>query len=267
MEAPAIGQLWRLVQRRGAIDARVLFDTLAEIRRDADHADPRTRLLVRTARSVLSDRLGSEIVEKRLGADVPWTDSDAGEFLDGRGFHSLQKRVIDVTDPESVLEMLRVLGRRVRQHSTIYIGGALSLIMSGVLSRETEDADLVDELPDAFRSEHALLEELHQRYKLQLTHFQSHYLPEGWKLRVRSLGEFGSVTAFLVDPLDMLTCKLFSSRLKDFQDVTDAWPLIDREEFANRIRRTTTAWRSEPKMLAAAMEHWYTLTGEESLPS
>lgn len=70
----------------------------------------------------------------------------------------------------------------------------------------------------------------------------------------------------LVDPIDMLTCKVFSRRDKDFGDVLAAWPKIDQNLLRERIARNTTAFRTLPEAVAAAQHNWYVLTGEQQLP-
>ncbi len=64
------------------------------------------------------------------------------------------------------------------------------------------------------------LKELDDRYGLQLTHFQSHYLPTGWKSNVSNyLATFGSLQVFTIDLYDMFLTKLFSIRSKDKDDL------------------------------------------------
>ena len=140
-------------------------------------------------------------------------------------------------------------------------------MLDSLIVRQTEDADLVDEVPEPLRREHELLAELARRYQLQLTHFQSRYLPDGWRSRIRSLGRFDRIDAFSVDSLDVLAGKLFSKRTKDLDDIRAAWPLIDPAVFRDRIARATSSLRSEPEFLANAQRNWYIVTGERDLPA
>ena len=173
---------------------------------------------------------------------------------------------MEATSAEDLFSLLRDLGRRVHQPSSITVGGSLALIVEDLISRTTNDIDVVNELPQVIRQEHVLIDELAQRYRLRLAHFQSHYLPDGYEQRVHSLGRFGSITAFRVDPLDVLTGKLFSARTKDLDDVRLALPLIDRASFVDRIARTTSRWRADDRLREAAERNWYILTGDETLP-
>ena len=63
--------------------------------------------------------------------------------------------------------------------------------MTNLLERRTDDIDVEDEVPSEIRSRHDLLDQLAKSYGLRLTHFQSHYLPEGWQSRLHLLGVFG----------------------------------------------------------------------------
>ena len=229
--------------------------------------EPRMRLLLRDSLLGLRHFWGPLVLQRRLDLFGVKTQALAfGDLVDEKGFTLLGGRIVDATDPETLFQMLRDLGRRVQIETTLTIGGSLSLMMDALIIRKTDDVDLVDEVPAAIRNEHALLDELTSKYGLKLAHFQSHYLPEGWARRVRSVGKFGKVTAFRVDPLDVLAGKLFSSRPKDFGDIRSAWQLIDRDAWRDRIARCTTAFRGEGKMLVAALHNWYILTGEEQLP-
>lgn len=128
--------------------------------------------------------------------------------------------------------------------------------------RRTEDIDLVDELPAEIRSQHALLDRLEARYGLHLTHFQSHYLPDGWNQRLVSLGRFGSAQVFIVDPCDVYVSKLFSRREKDRDDLRAITPLLDKQVVIARLADSTHRLRREPSLADAARENWYILFGE-----
>src|SRR5439155_1147992 len=75
------------------------------------------------------------------------------------------------------------LGQSLHERVKVYVGGSAALIIPGYLSRQTQDVDIVDELPKEIRSQRKLLDELQQRYRLQVAHFQSHYLPTAWQNR------------------------------------------------------------------------------------
>lgn len=260
---PATDRLWQIVSRPGGVDARSLLRSVAEASRENDD-DPRTRLLLRDASRVLSQRFGPWLVRQQV------TDLDRlSAYDDGgdRGFPTLEARVLDATNPDRVVQMFTELGRRVRTPVTIVVGGSLPLILNHLVVRKTDDADIVDEVPSAIREQHELLSELAADFGLRLSHFQSHYLPDGWQGRIQSLGRFGQLDVMLIDPIDVLVGKLFTKREKDFRDLRVAFSLIDRSTFTDRVRRSTAKLREEPAMLAAAVERWGFLTGENELPS
>jgi hypothetical protein len=142
------------------------------------------------------------------------------------------------------------------------VGDSIALILSGNLSRHTEDIDVVDELPSDVRSQHELLNELADTYALRLTHFQSHYLPSGWRDRLHSLGRFGRLDVYLVDVYDVYVGKLFSARRKDRDDLRALSAKLDKRAAEALLRQSATALLAEPKLAAEAGENWYIHYGE-----
>lgn len=262
-QTPAIDRLWQLVSRPGGVDAHVLLRSVAAASRESDD-DPRTKLLLRDASRVLSRRFGDWLVRREVLDLDRLKTYDNG---DDRGFPTLEARVVDATNPDRVLQMFNELGRRVRTPVTLIVGGSLPLIMNRLIVRKTDDADVVDEMPSVIREQHELLSELSADFGLRLSHFQSHYLPEGWRDRTQSLGRFSQLDVMLIDPIDVLVGKLFTKREKDFRDLRVAFSMIDRGTFTERVRHSTGKLREEPAMLAAAIERWGYLTGEDTLPS
>src|SRR5438046_6272155 len=100
---------------------------------------------------------------------------------------------------DTIIAFLRELGITLSQPEKMVIGGAASLILTTPLSRRTEDIDVVDEVPAQMRTRHELLEGLTKRYGIRLAHFRSRYLPNGWDLRIQSLGRLGQLDVWLVD--------------------------------------------------------------------
>jgi hypothetical protein len=125
---------------------------------------------------------------------------------------------------------------------------------------------VVDEIPAELRAQHQLLDDLARRYLLRLTHFQSHYLPDGWQSRVHSLDTFGTMQVFLVDPLDVFVGKLFSVRTKDRDDLRVLRPTLDKARLVSRLQSSTNAFRADPRLRAAAEQNWFVLFGE-ALPA
>ena len=55
--------------------------------------------------------------------------------------------------PTTIRQFLRELGSAIAHPATITMGGAASLVLRGLLSRATEDVDIVDEVPAEIRDE------------------------------------------------------------------------------------------------------------------
>lgn len=256
--------LWRLARSGHRIDARELASALEEQAHDP-RPDFRTRLLIRDALRALAghwgaDRFGAWLADSaardRLSA---YLETDLGP----EGFPTIVHRIMDATKPEAVLAFFRDLGSRVVRPARLDIGGSTSLILLANLSRQTDDIDAVDEVPAVIRTEHDLLDRLAKRYALRLTHFQSHYLPLGWKDRVHSLGRFGHLDVFLVDPYDVLVSKLFSAREKDLDDLRALAPRIDKQVLESRLLQWAGPLRAERRFTESAERNWYVAFGDQ----
>ena len=226
--------------------------------------DFRTRLLIRDSVAALSHVWGNEVVQRWLSAS-PARAAIAvirAEDLGEPGFPSLLERVMETTKRETILQFLRELGSQVHKPSRIVIGGSSALIVSLGLIRRTEDIDVVNELPIEIRSKHDMLKNLTTRFGLQLTHFQSRYLPSGWEARVRSLGGFGELEVVLVDELDVLVSKLTSKRDKDRDDLRAMARKIEKVALAHRLLTAGSALLAEPDLRANATKNWYIVYGE-----
>lgn len=259
---------WELVRTPGPVDADRLFDAVTDpaVLRSPD---ARTRLLAADALLALDDFWGDRLFRSRIAKTR--VEGDIDRLLATRGpddgFPTLRGRVMNPVRPESVLQLLRELGARITLSTTVTIGGSIALVLESLIARYTDDVDVVDEIPKPLRDEHDLLASLAARYGLKLTHFQSHYLPDGWERHTRSLGQFGSMAVRVVDPIDILVGKLFSKRPKDLDDVRLAWPKIDQKAFRSRLMGSTNAFRADAALAESARKNWYVVTGEESLPT
>jgi hypothetical protein len=169
---------------------------------------------------------------------------------------------MDATKPETVIEFFRDLGSRVVRPARLDVGGSTSLILLANLSRHTDDIAAVDEVPAVIRADHGLLDRLAKRYGLRLTHFQSHYLPIGWRDRVHSLGRFGQLDVFLVDVYDVVVSKLFSAREKDLDDLRAVASRIDKHHLESRVRQSAAPLRGEQRLAENARRNWYVVYGE-----
>jgi len=260
---------WQVVKRGGAVRAVDLLRAIADPA-TANSAEYRTGLLLRDATRALANLWSEPVLRRRLEnlKAPPSVIARLNDpITDEVGFPSLEFRTMETTNPDDVRSMLRELGGKIHQPSQLIVGGSIALIMDALIIHETEDIDVVDEVPEPIRREHDLLAEYVKRYGLKITHFQSHYLPDGWRARVKSLDRFGAIDVFLVDSYDILTGKLFSRRSKDLDHIRHALKLLDVSTFRDRIARTTAAYRRDALLLEAGKQNWYILTGEEDLPA
>ena len=263
LEQSSRSPLWSLVLERPQIDASELAAAIEhEIQGPLDF---RTRLLIRDAARALAGTWGwrqhmNWIRNSPVGDRIQSIDR---ENLGPLGFPSLADRVMESTRSETVLQYLREMGSRLPLPATIAIGGSISLILSGRLSRRTEDIDVVDEVPAELRVQHDLLENLSRRYGLKITHFQSHYLPTGWESRMSSLGVLGKLDVRVVDSVDVWLSKLFSIREKDRDDLRALLPRLDKTSLTDRLRATCHALLAESRLRDNAAENWYILFGED----
>lgn len=258
--------LWSLVKGKPQVDPTDLAEAVQQQAGEAE-LDFRTRLLIRDSMNALDkywghDRLSSWLAETpvRNRLEAIWAE-DLGETR-----FTVAERLMDKTEPEEIRQFLRELGDHVHRAQRMVVGGSVALILPGHLSRATDDMDVVDEVPEEVRSLHKELRQLRDRFGLSLTHFQSHYLPEGWQNRVHSMAAFGKLQVFLVDVYDVFLSKLFSGRTKDRDDLRMLLPQLDREVLLHKFLNTTGRLRSDAKFLENAQKNWYILTGE-SLPT
>ncbi len=254
--------LWKLVWGKPSVDARSLAEAVeaAAAQPDLDH---RTRLLIRDAVEALEGFWGRQRLLDwlRRSRTRPLMEAIREEDFGEVGFPSLQERIVDATDPDTIRAYLRELATHVHRPVRLVIGGAIALILEGFLSRSTEDVDVVDEVPAELREQHALLDELRKSYSLRLTHFQSHFLPSGWGNRLHSLEPMGRLQAALVDVYDVFLGKLFSARRKDRDDLRLLLPALDAEILEARLKETCGSFLADPALRAKAEQNWYVLTG------
>jgi hypothetical protein len=263
-----ITDLWGIYNTRQHLDPADLTKAIENQARSGD-LDYRTRLLIHDSLDALKDYWGEERlsawlarsrVRKRL------EDIQHEVFNDDTGFPSLRGRVMDVTRPETIKAFLRELGMHIRRPLKVSVGGSIACILTGYLSRKTEDIDVVNEVPAELRCQHELLRELHERYDLKLGHFQSHYLPSGWEQRVHSQAPFGDLQVFLVDVYDVFLSKLTSIREKDKDDLVRLAPQLDKGILTEKLKRTMQSTFASEELKKRAESNWYILFGE-ALPS
>jgi hypothetical protein len=226
--------------------------------------DFRTRLLIRDSTDALEQHRGKSRLEQWLRDSHVRQGIEAirREPLGELGFPLLKNRLVDKTDPETVREFLRDLGTHLSQSIELRVGGAVALILSGYLARSTTDFDIADEVPLELRGQHQLLNQLAQRYGLQLTHFQSHFLPAGWENRLHSHRSFGNLRVLLVDVRDLFVRNLFSSRAKDLDDLRALAPLLDKAALVDRLQASAASLLQDATLRPVAEKNWYILYGE-----
>jgi len=178
-------------------------------------------------------------------------------------FPSLKERLMPHLSPITVRQFLRELGSAIASPATITMEGAASLVLRGLLSRATEDVDIVDEVPVEIRDERQVLQDLSARYGLRITHIQSHCLPQGWESRTIDFGPFGKIQVRLVDALDIIAGKVFSARPKDLDDFRLLSPNLNKEELRQRVLQGSSSLISSDQNRRQAIKNWYIVHGDD----
>jgi hypothetical protein len=258
-----MSDLWSLVWGKPEVDPAALARAIDQAV-SQDRLDFRTRLLIRDGTDALEQHWGKErfLTWLKSTAHPDRIDIIRHENLGDVGFPFLKDQLMERTEPDTVKQFLRELGTQIQHPVPLRVGGSIALILPGYLSRATQDIDVVDEVRAEVRQERELLNQLAHRYRLQLTHFQSHYLPSGWENRLHSLGAFGNLQVFTVDAYDVCLSKLFSKRAKDLDDLRELTSVLDRETILQRLQATTAALMAEPLLFQNAEKNWYILYGE-----
>jgi len=256
-------KLWSLANRQW-FDPSDLPPAIEQQIRDGD-LDFRSKLLIRDAVAALREVWGAQRTDSWLERSPlrGEINSICAEDLGRLGFPFLKSRLVETTKPQDIQQFLRELGARTSRPTRIVVGGSAALILRDQLERRTEDVDVVDELPPEIRSDHSLLQELAARFKLQLAHFQSHYLPVGWESRVSSYGRFGKLDLFLVDTYDIAASKLSSPRTKDRDDLRALVGHLDKATFESRVRTSCAKLLNEPEVRKNAELNWYVIYGDQ----
>lgn len=230
--------LWEITAGGGMIDRDILERTVKSL--DGVPLDPRSQALLRDTKRAL------------LGEDVG----------DSNDFPSLSLRIGSVMKKSTIQQYLRELGLQLLHPARAVIGGSSALILQDLLSRNTEDIDLVDEVPKPIRELHQWKARAKERYGLFIAHFQSHYLPAGWADRLHSLGSFGKLETFVVDPVDIFVGKLFSNREKDLDDLRALSASLSRERIDSRLA-SASSLRADADLAEQARRNYYIVYGDE----
>jgi hypothetical protein len=177
------------------------------------------------------------------------------------GFHHLNDAVVMATKPEHVRRFLEEVDGLLHEKLRIVVGGSISVILRGMLTRQTTDVDIVNEVPVEIRKHHAELNKLAQRFGLELGHFQSHYIPAGWEDRISYWSEFRYLSVYLIDPYDFYVGKLFSRRDKDLDDLRSLVDQLDKRRVTERLARMG-GLLNIPDERSKAEQNWRVLYGE-----
>jgi hypothetical protein len=260
--------LWSLVLDQRYVDPR---DLAAAVERESreQQLDFRTRLLIRDSLHALGHYWGKERLATWLThcAERTKIESILHEDLGNPGFPFLREQLMEPTRPEQIERCLRDVGDHLHQTTKAAVGGSASLILLGLLSKRTQDIDFVNEVPKPVRDlGERVLHELAQLHRLELSTFQSHYLPRGWEQRVHTRAPFGRLQVSLVDGYDVFLSKLFSKREKDRGDLLSVVSKLSKETLVRRLLESGAPLLADPFLKPYAEHNWYVLFGE-SLPS
>ncbi len=144
--------LWSLVRSRPQIDPQDLADAVVSQAAE-EPLDYRTRLLIRDSVDALmgywgDQRAGRWLTECPLHHKI---DTICLEEYEEVGFPSIRKRLMEKTDPKVIEQYFRELSLKVRKKMRLEVGGSAALITTGLLTRHTDDIDIVDEVPMMLR--------------------------------------------------------------------------------------------------------------------
>jgi len=178
-------------------------------------------------------------------------------------FPSLKERLMPHLSPVAIRQFLRELGSAIAHPATITMGGAASLVLRGLLSRATEDVDVVDEVPAEICDEQVILQALSARYGLRMTHFRSHYLPRDWESRTIDFGTSGKIQVRLVDALDIVAGKVYSTRPKDLDNFRALSLNLNKEELRQRVLQGSSSVNSSDQNRRQAITNWYIVYGDD----
>jgi len=214
MSDSLVDSLWELTSAQTGVDPIRLKEIVEKL--DLEGTDARTRELYWASRRALSGLSTSE---------TP--------------FPSLSTRMKTPLKKSTIEQYLREMGVRLQESTPLIIGGSSALILQDLLSRHTEDVDVVDEVPA-----------------------KNHYLPDGWDQRLHSRGSYGRLEVFLVDPVDIFVGKLFSRREKDLDDLRVLGPILDRAAIDSRICSSTSLLSDEARRELAG-DNYYIVFGDQ----
>jgi hypothetical protein len=176
-------------------------------------------------------------------------------------FPTLKNRLHPEMDTNKIRQYLRDLGTQLKEKAEIIIGGSCAVSLQGLPFKATDDLDVVDEVPLSIRRQKGLLKALASSYGLKITHFQSHYLPQGWEDRIKGLGGFGKLQVHVVDVYDIVAGKFFSKRTRDKDDLRRLTRLLAYGEILSRIQLSSSSL-GDSQLYGNLKDNWYIVYGE-----
>ena len=148
----------------------------------------------------------------------------------------------DITSKDNIEELMRILGRRVRQEVRVYFTGGTTAVLMGWRD-STVDVDLrfIPEVDEFFRAIPELKEKL--RINIELAS-PSDFIPPlpGWEDRCSYIGREGKVSFFHYDVYSQALSKIEREHEKDILDVKMMFQkgLIDREKILSLFHEIET---------------------------
>ncbi|MEI8346998.1 MAG: DUF6036 family nucleotidyltransferase [Pseudomonadota bacterium] len=124
---------------------------------------------------------------------------------------------------ETIKEFDKFLNKRGLTFSAIVVGGS-ALALLGIISRETQDCDILDpDIPDEIQNaakEFAKQESLKDHWLNNGPSTLKRDLPSGWMLRLTKIFSGEAMTLYTLSRMDLLRSKLFAycDRGFDLQD-------------------------------------------------
>jgi hypothetical protein len=259
---------WHLVWGQPYIDAGQLAAAIDCDLGQTPEPDFRTRLLVRDSARAIKSFWGPRKFARWLATSPVGNriKSILAEDLGRPGFHGIRRRLVASVGLTDLKQVLQLLGAAIHGRVEIDIAGSVSTLVLGLTARPTDDIDLVNEVPAEIRRQRATLQKIKTEYGLNLGHVQAHYLPANWQQRRRSLGDFGGLRAYLVDPADIFVSKLSSKQEKHIQDLRVMAKALDKTSLRRRLLEDGRAFVEDPYMKGQIETNWQFIFQEALFP-
>ena len=259
---------WHLVWGQPYIDAEQLAAAIDCDLGQTPEPDFRTRLLVRDSARAIKSFWGPRKFARWLATSPVGTRvrSILEEDLGRPGFRDIRRRLVASVGLTDLKQVLQLLGAAIHGCVEINIAGSVPTLVLGLTARPTDDIDLVNEVPAEIRRQRTTLQKIKTEYGLNLGHVQAHYLPANWQQRRRSLGDFGGLRAYLVDPADIFVSKLSSKQEKHIQDLRVMAKALDKASLRRRLLEDGRAFVEDPYMRGQIETNWQFIFQEALFP-